>query len=321
MTAPTVYAWDDAGAPSFIGTSQVDGLNYLFNIIKKCLVDGYGSQQSAGWELIGHQVGDGGSVMAKLAIGNATGSGYARFSNESNGYGNCYAFDFMTDVDSGSAGFSGANSYSESPSGALLLQPAILQRSNSKWWVVANSKTAIILLGDTSDEGKAAVMYMGDYNDVTSLAGASGGANKFIIGAAIYFGYGGGYAGGFPNSLTACHSRYHDSSIKSDSEKGKNFTFDAPLISSAVVDLCELAPVSHVFIIEPSRSGGLSASSVIGFLSAITFSRAYLSPAAITANKTGSLPTGQQIVVGSKNYLFLNNQWPVYISLHEEDWC
>lgn len=42
---PTVYRWDDAGAPS-IGTRKP---SEIINILKKCLIDGYGSKPGAGW--------------------------------------------------------------------------------------------------------------------------------------------------------------------------------------------------------------------------------------------------------------------------------
>jgi hypothetical protein len=44
---PTVYRWDDAGAPS-IGTRKP---SEIINILKKCLVDGYGSKLGAGWTI------------------------------------------------------------------------------------------------------------------------------------------------------------------------------------------------------------------------------------------------------------------------------
>lgn len=42
---PTVYSWDDAGAPSIGNRKPSD----IINILKKCLVDGYGSKLGAGW--------------------------------------------------------------------------------------------------------------------------------------------------------------------------------------------------------------------------------------------------------------------------------
>lgn len=43
----TVYRWDDAGAPSITGQKPTD----IINILKKCLVEGYGTKQPLGWEI------------------------------------------------------------------------------------------------------------------------------------------------------------------------------------------------------------------------------------------------------------------------------
>jgi hypothetical protein len=42
----TVYRWDDVGAPQLDGTSGA-----FINVLKKCLVDGYGSKSPLGWSL------------------------------------------------------------------------------------------------------------------------------------------------------------------------------------------------------------------------------------------------------------------------------
>ncbi|AHK11754.1 hypothetical protein S144_40 [Shewanella sp. phage 1/44] len=41
----TVYRWDDVGAPQLIDRKPSE----IIDVLKKCLVDGYGSKQSAGW--------------------------------------------------------------------------------------------------------------------------------------------------------------------------------------------------------------------------------------------------------------------------------
>ena len=46
MTIPTVYRWDDANAPVLSGQR-----NSLVNLLKACLVDGYGIKPSAGWTM------------------------------------------------------------------------------------------------------------------------------------------------------------------------------------------------------------------------------------------------------------------------------
>ncbi|WP_412522072.1 hypothetical protein [Shewanella algae] len=48
MSLPvTVYRWDDPGAPQFSNRSAADWIN----ILRKCLVDGYGNKAPAGWSV------------------------------------------------------------------------------------------------------------------------------------------------------------------------------------------------------------------------------------------------------------------------------
>lgn len=49
MTTPvTIYRWDDAGAPQVVEGRPSEYLN----VLKKCLVEGYGAKTSLGWSLI-----------------------------------------------------------------------------------------------------------------------------------------------------------------------------------------------------------------------------------------------------------------------------
>jgi len=44
----TVYRWDDVGAPQITSAKPSE----IINVMKKCLVDGYGSKSSLGWESV-----------------------------------------------------------------------------------------------------------------------------------------------------------------------------------------------------------------------------------------------------------------------------
>ncbi|MEQ3693148.1 MAG: hypothetical protein ABNH16_06935 [Thalassolituus sp.] len=47
MTAPTVYYSDDAGAPVL-----TNGQDAFYQVLKACLIDGYGSKAAAGWSVV-----------------------------------------------------------------------------------------------------------------------------------------------------------------------------------------------------------------------------------------------------------------------------
>lgn len=49
MGAPTVYSWDDPGAPAW--PANANGLG-LYEVLKACLVNGYGAKSGAGWSVV-----------------------------------------------------------------------------------------------------------------------------------------------------------------------------------------------------------------------------------------------------------------------------
>ncbi len=61
----TVYRWDDVGAPQIGSANSAE----IYNILKKCLVEGYGSKISLGWSLLGEDVNN------KIAFKNAASGG------------------------------------------------------------------------------------------------------------------------------------------------------------------------------------------------------------------------------------------------------
>lgn len=50
MSTPRIYRWDDFGSPG--GVPPGSNLDKLKAIFKACLVDGYGDQPAAGWEMV-----------------------------------------------------------------------------------------------------------------------------------------------------------------------------------------------------------------------------------------------------------------------------
>ncbi|WP_304635544.1 hypothetical protein [Pseudoalteromonas sp.] len=82
MATVTVYRWDDAGAPAVVEGRPSEH----FNVLKKCLVEGYGNKLPAGWSVVHESLpeeppfialknsateGSGGALMVKSANNNA----------------------------------------------------------------------------------------------------------------------------------------------------------------------------------------------------------------------------------------------------------
>src|SRR5690606_28374153 len=49
MGAPTLYSWDDPGAPAWI--SNANGMG-MYEVLHRCLVTGYGNKPAAGWSVV-----------------------------------------------------------------------------------------------------------------------------------------------------------------------------------------------------------------------------------------------------------------------------
>lgn len=67
MGAPTIYRWDDTDAPVLNGTA-----GSAWNMLKKCLIEGYGSKAAAGWSMLFENVNQDIGVMRNNAV---TGTG------------------------------------------------------------------------------------------------------------------------------------------------------------------------------------------------------------------------------------------------------
>lgn len=88
-----VYSWDDVGAPELIMVNPTGntsfGLERLKQVLKACLVDGYGNKEPAGWSM-GHEVEGGFSLF--------NGDGYFAFAYGGNtNWLRLYTLDDITD--------------------------------------------------------------------------------------------------------------------------------------------------------------------------------------------------------------------------------
>ncbi|WP_028579440.1 hypothetical protein [Desulfogranum japonicum] len=107
MGAPTVYRWDDTDAPVVML-----GIGYAIELLKACLVDGYGDKPAAGWSL---EFDTGVSITERTAAFrndpvDGTGCYLRVHEDETNilGYGSyteCCGYMTMSDVDTGSDRF------------------------------------------------------------------------------------------------------------------------------------------------------------------------------------------------------------------------
>lgn len=136
------YSFEDAGAPAVSNLSTTRKIDNIKQILKACLVDGYGSKPGAGWT-IGHEHADG------ISFGN--GLGFINFVNAVQYTVAVYLMESITDGSTALA--SGANRRS----GSWYDGQATTNRlhfytnfaastANKGWFVVADERTVTLFL-------------------------------------------------------------------------------------------------------------------------------------------------------------------------------
>jgi hypothetical protein len=164
------YSSLDTGAPVLSGTRLIDQVKL---VLMACLVNGYGSKSAAGWT-VGHEHADGFSL--------SNGEGFVNFVHQSTG---TYAVYIMESITDGSSALAGGYNRRSGPwydgSSATARQyiyaTPFVSGSNPHWSVVADGKTAILLLGasltsaDAISGASAASHYFGRYLNASGLGG------------------------------------------------------------------------------------------------------------------------------------------------------
>jgi hypothetical protein len=141
-----VYYSTDADSPQLDGT--VAG---FLNVLKTCLVNGYGSKLAAGWTAPFEATG-------KLVLRNGAASAsrsYFRFVTSGSGFA-VRGYDDMTDVDTGSGEFPSLAQLS----GNGAYYP--LTNFGSAWILVADEKTAIFFYSQSGAANQYVPIYIGD---------------------------------------------------------------------------------------------------------------------------------------------------------------
>lgn len=204
---PILYNWDDSGSPGRNLTGNLQ--SRLKQILKACLVDGYGAKSSAGWS-IGHEHPDGFSLTNN--------TGFISFVGYDSDLIECYISE--TIVDNGQALPDGLNlrSYKyvkgKSNSGAkhklYLSELLLMDLSSLKWTLVANLNS--VALSATISQGgmqKVLSFYFGNLleSDYDSFVAIGGGIDRvgnysFAIGSALRNPLTGGIA--LPENIVYC---------------------------------------------------------------------------------------------------------------------
>lgn len=175
MAAPTVYYWDDPGAPAW--DSGVDG---LYKVLKGCLVDGYGNKAAAGWAT----VFDTWSTDKSAQFTNAAGSGLIGLKHTITagvGAHNYSPVIYVADaMQSASIAVNGRSNGKQITDVSSLVVNYSLKRSGyhgfgeytynfpQAWTLIANNNSAVLIYQHRDSQGHAVYGYQGNAAYTTS---------------------------------------------------------------------------------------------------------------------------------------------------------
>ena len=147
MGAPTVYRWDDSGAPSLAG---VEGT--LIDVLRGCLVDGYGAKAGAGWTIAYE---DGNSVVFRPGAGRQF---FYRVDDRAIRGGEAPAVALLQGYESASDAYSGTGPFPSSQPG-YICKSQTADATVRSWAVIANDAAAYIWINTNASNSTPSNFY------------------------------------------------------------------------------------------------------------------------------------------------------------------
>lgn len=151
---PTVYRWDDVGAPdinTLMPTTNDKKRLWMHTVLKACLVTGYGSKDAAGWAMPHEEVASNG---CRFVLQNAANSGSLLyeggiFSGGATAMGaqTLWVCSAVPSMDAPVNAWSAETEYSKRNDGSAIHKVSSSCQYWAKWMVVANENTVILICG------------------------------------------------------------------------------------------------------------------------------------------------------------------------------
>ena len=158
MTAPTIYYSDDAGAPVL-----TNGQDAFYQVVKACLIDGYGSKAAAGWSVVyddwaasGHASFTNAGQSGVLGLVRATTTDYPPF---------MYVAEAMIDAQTAVNARSGERAIADittdfvEGSSEVTQRPVNYRTHYPYWCVVANENFAWVWMSNSDTLFTTAISY------------------------------------------------------------------------------------------------------------------------------------------------------------------
>lgn len=157
---PTVYRWDDPGAPDLSALHSSNNerdLMYFHTVLKACLVTGYGAKAAAGWTMPLEETTATGN---RFVLTNAANSGSLLYEGGSFSGGGAHNADTLwacsavPDMDNPINAWSWNIKYVDrsSANGSVFHKPGLYEKfSEVGWLVIANENICIVVCGRDGD--------------------------------------------------------------------------------------------------------------------------------------------------------------------------
>lgn len=153
----TLYRYNDAGAPAKPANASYNGAKWFMDIIKACLVTGYGSKTAAGWTIVYEDttvnaprlaITNGNGVIEFVTWGTTSVGIFIWDSITTPGTGRLFDTAWSTAVSTGINGWAGQNAKLPSASPTQVVGNTfggmLSDSLNSQWSLVADNKSAWI---------------------------------------------------------------------------------------------------------------------------------------------------------------------------------
>lgn len=147
MTTTRIYRSTDDSAPVLSG-----GASALINLLTKCLVDGYGDKDPAGWSK--PYTGTNKAAFRNSVAAGGTGM-YLRVADANNGYATVQAYASMSDIDTGAdvapatAQFASGLYWAKSVSSDSTARPWVLVADELTFWLIIQNGTPATYVFDS----------------------------------------------------------------------------------------------------------------------------------------------------------------------------
>lgn len=217
MTAPTIYRSDDPGAP--VISDSRDG---LYQILKACLIDGYGSKAAAGWSVVYDAwVSDGVFSLTNALQTGVLGLKWLDNVSYGPGFFVCEGMiDAVTPVNarSGKNALSSLDDLTDVAGWQRATFSANVGSIHTQWVVIANDNTALFFMGNDNVlfsphitlTGNSYLQFCG-FGAAQNAAGLAdgdvgnfhiiGGNHKFAFSGSPVYGWGGDFNNNFRGTV------------------------------------------------------------------------------------------------------------------------